>query len=60
MLRIVVSDDSGAVVERYEYSVYGNVQIVAKANGETRPASIIDNPYYFTGRRLDGETSLYY
>ena len=51
---------AGNTIEKYEYSVYGEVNIVAKQNGETRPASIIGNPYYFTGRRLDTETGLYY
>jgi len=27
---------------------------------QTREVSIIDNPYYFTGRHLDTETGLYY
>ena len=41
------SDEAGNTIEKYEYSVYGDVQIVAKENGETRAVSIIDNPYYF-------------
>ena len=55
-----ISDEAGNTIEKYEYSVYGDVQILAKENGETREVSIIDNPYYFTGRRLDNETGLYY
>jgi len=49
---IAISDQAGNTIEKYEYSVYGEVNIVAKQNGETRPVSIIGNPYYFTGRRL--------
>jgi len=57
---IAISDQAGNTIEKYEYSVYGEVNIVAKQNGETRSASIVGNPYYFTGRRLDTETGLYY
>ncbi len=57
---IAISDEAGNTIEKYEYSVYGDVWIVAKENGETRTVSIIDNPYYFTGRHLDTETGLYY
>ena len=53
---IAISDESGNTIERYEYSVYGKVNIVAKQNGERREVSIVANPYYFTGRRLDTET----
>ena len=33
---ITISDESGNTIERYEYSVYGKVNIVAKQNGERR------------------------
>ncbi|UCG48260.1 MAG: hypothetical protein JSU94_00500, partial [Phycisphaerales bacterium] len=54
-----ISDEQGQPVEKYEFSVYGRVRIMAP-NGQSRAVSIIGNPYYFTGRRLDGESSLYY
>jgi RHS repeat-associated protein len=57
---VAISDQAGNTIEKYEYSVYGEVNIVAKQNGETRPVSIVGNPYYFTGRHLDAETGLYY
>ncbi len=57
---VAASDEAGNTIEKYEYSVYGDVRIVAKENGQTREVSIIDNPYYFTGRHLDAETGLYY
>ena len=57
---VAISDEAGNIIEKYEYSVYGDVRIVAKENGQTREVSIIDNPYYFTGRHLDAETGLYY
>jgi RHS repeat-associated protein len=44
-------DATGSVVESYDYDAYGNI---------TSGLSTIGNPYYFTGRRLDTETGLYY
>ncbi|UCG49708.1 MAG: hypothetical protein JSU94_07975, partial [Phycisphaerales bacterium] len=35
------------------------VRIMAP-NGQSRTVSIVGNPYYFAGRRLDGQTGLYY
>ena len=43
---------SGSVAERYEYNAYGNCYIM-DASYNTRATSQYDNPYYFTGRRLD-------
>ena len=45
-----ITDTSGAVVESYSYDVYG----------QPSQLSTIGNPYYFTGRRFDDETGLYY
>ena len=42
---IAVSNESGNAIEKYEYSVYGEVRIVAKENGQPRKVSIIGNPY---------------
>ena len=56
-----VSDATGTVVERYAYSAYGRPLLLdAAANLLDPQASAIGNPYLFTGRRLDEETSLYY
>jgi len=54
-----VTDEGGAVVESYEYGPFGNVLIF---DGDSLPLSrsAIENPYLFTGRRLDQETGLYY
>jgi RHS repeat-associated protein len=46
-------NSSGIVVERYEYDAYGKVTIIDGTFANTRSASSYDNPYYFTGRRLD-------
>ena len=45
-----LSNNSGDIVERYSYDVFG----------EPNTTSSVGNPYMFTGRRYDTETSLYY
>jgi len=47
---IALSDDSGAVEERYAYSPFG---IMEERSG-------VGNPYLYTGREYDEETGLYY
>ncbi len=54
-----LSDSSGDVVEKYEYDVYGK-PIIRDLNDSVLSVSSVANPYYFTGRRLDYETGLYY
>jgi len=48
-----------AVKERYLYKPYGGVEVVTAGFG-AQSGSVIDNPYFFTGRRLDDETGLYH
>ena len=57
---VALTDDTAAVVERYEYDVFGATRVLAADGASEIPASIVDNPYRFTGRRFDGETGLYY
>ena len=45
-----LSNNSGEIVERYSYDVFGRADRV----------SDVSNPYLFTGRRYDDETGLYY
>ncbi len=47
---VALSDSGGNIAEAYAYTPYGTPS----------GASEIGNPYYFTGRRLDTETGLYY
>jgi len=47
---VALSDETGGVVERYSYDVFG----------EPNRASAIGNPYFFTGREYDTETDNYY
>ncbi|MHC4068615.1 MAG: RHS repeat domain-containing protein [Planctomycetota bacterium] len=45
-----LSEENADVVERYSYNVFG----------EPNRTSSVNNPYMFTARRYDDETSLYY
>ena len=47
---IGLTNNSGAWVEKYAYTLYG----------KPAAASTVGNPYMYTGRRLDAETGLYY
>ena len=45
---------SGTVLERYEYDAYGELRYLdADFTLKATQSSACDNPYYFTGRRLD-------
>ncbi|MCF8069327.1 MAG: DUF6531 domain-containing protein [Desulfobacterales bacterium] len=56
-----VSDDTGSIVESYEYSAYGVMTIFDNQNIDISAAgSAIDNPYGYTGRRWDAYTGLWY
>jgi RHS repeat-associated protein len=56
---MVVSDDAGNVVERYDYDDYGDPLLFDGA-GIPIAASTIGNPYLFNGRRYDPETGWYH
>ncbi len=56
---IALTDSTGAIVERYRYDVFGQVQITDAA-GNLRSSSAFGNRFLFTGRELDAETALYY
>ncbi len=47
---VAISDSAGDTVETYTYDVFGQPDNTGS----------IGNPYFFTARRLDTETSLYY
>jgi len=53
-----VTDGAGAIVERYEYDVYGAATIFNASDVEIA-ASAIGNPYLFTARRFDPESGNY-
>ena len=47
-------NNAGTVVERYEYDAYGSCSVLdADFSADADGVSDVDNPYGFTGRRLD-------
>lgn len=57
---MALSDETGSVVERYEYGDYGltlNAATLARVLGNP---SAVGNPYLFQGRRYDSEFGMYY
>ena len=56
---IAVSDASGNVVERYQYTDYG-FPVITDASGNVHTESTIGNRFMFTGREYDSATGLYY
>jgi len=54
-----LTDANCAVVEKYEYDVFGETTI-KDACDNVMTESAVGNPYGFTGRRLDTETDNYY
>ncbi|MBN1126482.1 MAG: hypothetical protein JXA82_15865 [Sedimentisphaerales bacterium] len=56
---IALSDAAGRTVEAVYYDVFGRRRIVDE-NFQARTDSQVQNPYFFTGRRFDPETGLYY
>jgi RHS repeat-associated protein len=53
-------DVNGTAIERYHYTPYGQLIVLDADYVPTNNPSTVDNPYAFTGRRLDSETGLYY
>ena len=49
---VALLDDTGDVLERYEYDAYGSCRIL-DSNFDIRISSLYGNPYAFTGRELD-------
>lgn len=49
---MVLFDETGDIEERYEYDAYGKA-VILESDFDIRASSLYDNPYLFTGRRLD-------
>ncbi len=49
---VAIADEDGDVIERYEYDAYGQPTYYEGDYSELE-ATLIGNPYYFTGRRID-------
>ncbi len=56
---VALSNNSGTIVERYQYSVFGETQILS-ADYTPRTASLYGNSYLFTGREYEASIGLYY
>ena len=56
---MAVTNASGNVVERYQYGDYGSPTFL-DANSVPIPATMIGNPFLFSGRNFDHESELYY
>ncbi len=56
---IALSDDTGNIVEKYSYDVFGKPTIY-DANNSGVSVSSVANPFMFTGREYDAETGNYY
>ena len=50
---VALMEDDGTVLERYEYDAYGKPSYWSGDYNSVIEASLIGNPYYFTGRRID-------
>ncbi|MEZ6099346.1 MAG: RHS repeat-associated core domain-containing protein [Pirellulaceae bacterium] len=58
---VAIVDDSGTVLERYSYYPYGEAKILDDDfTPDANNLSDVANPYLFTTRRFDSESSLYY
>jgi len=55
-----LTDNAGAVVERYRYDAYGQRTVLAADGVTVRTGSSHGNQVGFTGRYLDKETGLWY
>ncbi|RKY15991.1 MAG: hypothetical protein DRP82_00305, partial [Planctomycetota bacterium] len=52
-----LADGAGNVVERYDYTTYGEVRVYAADGVTEREESLVGNVYGFQGRRIDWETA---
>lgn len=57
---IAITDEYANVVETYRYEAYGYVAVYDALNNLIGHVSGAGNPFFFTARYLDQETSLYY
>ena len=56
---VLLSDASGALVERYEYDIYGQPTLY-DGGGAVLSVSAVGNPYLFTAREWEPEVRLYH
>lgn len=56
---VAATNAAGNVTERYRYGDFGHLTILSP-QGSPRSSSAVGNSLFFTGRRFDPETGLYY
>ncbi len=56
---IALADETGTIVESYEYDAYGNTKVF-NASGTELTESALGNRYTFQGREIDWSTGLMY
>lgn len=57
---IAITNTNGAVIERYQYSLFGAIKAVTDSAGQQISTAAVNTPFKFTGREWDNETGLYY
>jgi|GEM_PF-4618994 len=53
-----ITDESGAVVERYDYSDYGEVETLHPGGARRTSGSVVGNRHTYTGRAVELESGL--
>ena len=56
---VAITDETGAVIEKYVYDSFGNITI-KDASNNTLTQSAVGNSYTYTAREYDAESGLYY
>jgi len=57
---VALTNESGAIAERYEYDPYGRTQLLTGVWQDVGDTSAVSNPYTFQGRENDSEAGLVY
>jgi RHS repeat-associated protein len=60
VMALLDRDQAGRVLESYRYDAFGQSSVLASIATSGSALSPAINPFLFTGRRLDGETGVYY
>jgi RHS repeat-associated protein len=55
-----LTDSGGTVQEGYQYDEYGTPTVFEADFATVLPSTALNNPYLFTGQRMDRETGLFY
>lgn len=56
-----ISDSSGNIVQKYEYSAYGTIYAIRdNAGNDVTSSPVVNTSFTYTGREWDAESGLYY